>query len=333
MGFGLETIALNSGFDDAYLVPGLFVENIASFGLYDLRQIMPQAKSVLLLIKKHRPYKPFPISSMSVNSHYPAYQQAYELHNKLIEKLNSMGIAAKSANMIPLKSYASYTGMATLKNSLMCHRDYGSYFVMQAVAVEAESESMAVSGEDVCGDCVKCIKACPMGAIGINGRIDAEKCIRNNVPVSEFIPEGMRTAAGKGYIGCGICQAVCPRNSAAKETAPPKELCAALDIGGMLDIGSDNGPLKKLQAIIGKNEARPGRAIATACMAAGNTRQKKYATQLETILLNYITPLARGYAAWALGRIGCREGVLRKALSEEHNADVRNEIISVLAGK
>jgi len=333
MGFDIKKVATNHGFDDAYLVDGLFVENAANFGLYDLRQLMPEAKSVLLLIYKHNPYKPFPKGVMSVHSHYPAYQKAYHLHLSLIQKLNAMEIKAKSANMLPLKSYAASAEMTMLKNSLMYHKDFGSYFVLQAIAVDVESDFQVEVEEDLCKSCTKCIEACPTGAIDFSGKLKRAKCIRDNVPVSEPIPESMRRAAKTGFIGCGICQAVCPLNGGIKAVSPEKELCEALKVSAILDLKNDNDLIKQLQTIIGKNEARPGRTIATTCMIAGNLKDKKYTPYLEKILTTYINPLARGYAAWALGETGSSQEVLEKALTEEHNIEVKSEIISALISK
>ena len=333
MSYDLTKAAKNHGFDEAHLLPGLFVKNASDFGLYDLWNVMPQAKSVLLLIKKHRPFKPFPKGIMAVHSHYPTYQEAYQLQKSLVDKLNSMGIIAKSADMLPLKNYAEAAGMARLKNSLMYHEDYGSYFVLQAIAVEEEVEFEPKTQNDFCKDCTKCIDACPTEAIGEDGRVDQSKCIRNHVPVKTFIPGKMRKMAKTGYIGCGICQAVCPLNKGITPVTPPKRLSEALNISGMLDIKSDNQPLKQLQQLIGKNEARPGRAIATACMIAGNTRDRKYKPCLEEILMHYINPLARGYAAWALGEIGGSRNILKKALALEHNPEAKSEINSALNSK
>ena len=58
------------------LVPKLFLQDASFFGLKNLSDIMEDAQSVLLVLKKHNPYKPFPKETMSVHSHYPAYQKS-----------------------------------------------------------------------------------------------------------------------------------------------------------------------------------------------------------------------------------------------------------------
>ncbi len=99
MSFDICNLAENHGFDKAYLVPNLFLDGAEFYGLKNLSDIMPDAQSLLLLLKKHNPYKAFPKGIMTVHSHYPAYQKAYFLHKSLIEKLNAVGIKAQSADM------------------------------------------------------------------------------------------------------------------------------------------------------------------------------------------------------------------------------------------
>jgi epoxyqueuosine reductase len=330
MSFDICQLAQNHGFDRAYLVPKLFLEDASFFGLKNLADIMEDAQSVLLVLKKHNPYKPFPKGTMSIHSHYPAYQKAYFLHKSLIEKLNAIGVKAKSADMVSIKEYADAAGLSRLKNTLSYHEDFGSYFVMQAIAVDEKGEKAVKYGKDMCKSCTKCIKACPTGALLPEGGIDRTKCIRHHVPVGEFIPEEIRRANKSGYIGCGICQSVCPLNHDVKRVQPPQEILDPLNICSILDLGTDSEAIKKLQVIIGKNEARPGRTIATACMAAGNTGSKKYIPYLKEVLIQYINPLGRGYAAWALGRIGGSRMFLEEALKKEHNTQAKVEILAAI---
>ncbi len=323
MPFKIIKTAIEYGFDKAYLLP-------LESGKEIICEIMPEAQSVLLLLKKHNPYKSFPKGIMEVQSHYPAYQNAYLLHKNLIEILNSMEVKAKSANILPLKNYAEKAGLIRLKNSLMYDSDYGSYFAVQAIAVDIESVDMPVAkGEDICGSCDLCIRACPMGAIKPEGGIDREKCIRNHVPVKEFIPENIRIAARRGYIGCGICQAVCPKNGHIQKAEPSQELCSALDIKRILEeVGGSC--VKELKTLIGSNEARHGRMLATACMIAGNINDDEYVPMLEEILISNENALVRGYAAWALGKIGKSHSFLMDISGKETDIDAKKEIISAI---
>ncbi len=319
-------IALNNGFDKAYLLPQIKRQ-------LNLKKIMPEAESVLLLLKRHKPYKPFPNGTMQVHSHYRAYQKGYFLHKELIEILKGNGIKAKSGNIISLKSYAAAAGMNFLKNSLVCDDDFGSYFLMQAIVLDVKTDIEAVKGrKDLCGECDLCIKACPVGAIHKEGGIDVKKCIRSHVPVKEFISEDLRKIVGRGYIGCGICQSVCPKNSHIEKVYASQELYDALNIERILKEGRRSA-IKELKVLIGSNEARPGRTLATACMIAGNIKDEKHIVLLENILATNTNPLVRGYAAWALGQMGKSRAFLMDMLDKETDNDAKKEIISAINAK
>lgn len=321
--------ALNHGFDDAFLLPIIEFNNNA----FSPNKLLEDAKSVLLLLKKHNPYTGFPQASMSVHSHYPAYHKAYIMHKSLIEKLKSMKIIAISANNLPQKSYAISAGLIRLKNSLIYHPYFGSYFVMQTIVTNQKPLSYEVDDTNYCDNCNECVLSCPTNAIEENGLINQRKCIRSHVPVKESIPHYLRIVANKSYIGCDICQSVCPLNKKIKKIQPSNDLIEILDINSMLDIQKNKIQMEKLSDIIGKNEVRPSRAIATACLAAANSKDKKYLNNLEIILSTYISSLPRGYAASAIGKIGSKEKYLEEILKHENDTFVKIEIVSALTNK
>ena len=70
---------------------------------------------------------------------------------------------------------------------------------------------------------MKCIEACPTGAINSNRTIDARKCIAyltidNKLPVR---PEDIEKLEGR-IVGCDICQEVCPWNTNATHHCHPE---------------------------------------------------------------------------------------------------------------
>lgn len=326
-------LSIKHGFDDAFIVPIIKNTNIPCWEVkYDINSTMPSANSILLLLKRHYPYNNFPKESMSIHSHYPAYHKAYHMHKSLILKLNQIGYNAKSANTLPLKAYAISAGLKRLKNSLIYHKDFGSYFVIQAIALNVEAnDEILLDKNNICGDCTKCIKSCPTNAIGNDGIVDINKCIRRHVPVSNFIDNKLRNLAKTNYIGCGICQSVCPLNNHIKAVPPSQNIVDALNLENMLNTESNKLQIKALAEIIGKNGARTNRAIATACLSAGNTKNKKYIPYLKIILTTSSFPTARGYAAWALGMIGENQSYLSDVLSNELDLSVNKEIINAIS--
>ncbi|HZA43748.1 MAG TPA: HEAT repeat domain-containing protein, partial [Rubrobacter sp.] len=79
---------------------------------------------------------------------------------------------------------------------------------------------------------------------------------------------------------------------------------------------------------------RPGREglLRNCCVAAGNLRLAKVVPALVRALREDSSPLVRGHAAWALGKIGGAEEELRWAAMGETDPWCREEIALALMG-
>jgi epoxyqueuosine reductase len=99
------------------------------------------------------------------------------------------------------------------KNTLFISNKIGSFCNIAVLLIDKEleiEESHKNSQENSCGNCNKCIKSCPTGALVENYTLDCNKCIsyQNNYKVDENFD-------CFGYVqGCDICQEVCPKNAA-----------------------------------------------------------------------------------------------------------------------
>lgn len=99
------------------------------------------------------------------------------------------------------------------KNGLLITEEYGSYVYLGYLLSEVEvaEDELAVYG---CGECSKCVDACPTSALFGNGSMDAKQCLAFQTQKKGVIEEPYRTKMGKMLYGCDICQMVCPYNKA-----------------------------------------------------------------------------------------------------------------------
>lgn len=107
------------------------------------------------------------------------------------------------------------------KNSMLINRNHGSFLLIGSLLLNKELDNVALLSKnnietDHCGQCTKCIDACPTDAIDVNSRtIKAKDCI-STFTIEQFKldtePSEKMTLKDGFIFGCDICQDVCPWN-------------------------------------------------------------------------------------------------------------------------
>lgn len=196
---------------------------------------------------------------------------------------------------------------------------YGSWEI-PLLADEPKSEiDHQQSTIGTCGRCTRCLTACPTDAFGGPYHLDPQRCISYwTIEAKAPIPHELRPFFGNRIFGCDICQEVCPWNQRLPERAPLLDgLRAQVDrIAPPLLEGFDPANpywleqeafSRRFQRSPLKRAKRAG-MLRNVCVALGNWAAPATIDALKLALCDP-EPLARGHAAWALGKVYRQHGV------------------------
>jgi len=260
-----------------------------------------------------------------------------EKGNRLTEFLAERGFSCCSVVGIqfPLKIAASKCGIGFYgKNALIQHPEYGSWISLSAYVTDADLESDAPLEGD-CGSCERCIEACPTGALYEPYRCDPSRCLDFNLGHNKnIIPFFIRDKSGNLMgEGCTACRDACPVNQKLKKLenfSVPDELVhpSLLDVFDMTDEQWEQGFAMTLMGffLLDKKYLQRNAAI-----GLGNFKDRRAVNVLLRVV-DQGDDEVRGYAAWALGKIGGSSSVqkLKESLERELNETVKSEIKAAL---
>lgn len=99
-------------------------------------------------------------------------------------------------------------------------------------------------GRGTCGQCRKCIDACPTDAIIGDAVIDASRCISYHTTENKgVIPDDITRKMGNMIFGCDICQLVCPYNKepaiTAEQAFAPRSDLIDIDLEMLEDLSEE----------------------------------------------------------------------------------------------
>jgi epoxyqueuosine reductase len=99
------------------------------------------------------------------------------------------------------------------KNSCLILPKRGSFYFLAEIYTTLDLEFDAPFENNYCGNCTKCIDACPTNAIFEAGVVNSGKCISYlTIESKDIIPEELSKKYENQIFGCDICQNVCPWN-------------------------------------------------------------------------------------------------------------------------
>jgi epoxyqueuosine reductase len=112
------------------------------------------------------------------------------------------------------KAWAARAGLGWVgKNTNLISVEHGSFFFIGELILDLDLEPDEKMVSNHCGNCTRCIDACPTQAIVAPYVVDARKCISyQTIELKGELDEGLKGKFKDRVFGCDICQDVCPWN-------------------------------------------------------------------------------------------------------------------------
>jgi epoxyqueuosine reductase len=303
--------------------------------------LWPEVKSVIMLGLNYGPDTPDPLAILEARERgaISVYAQGDDYHDLIKARLKAIArwLVANAGGDVKVfvdtaavmeKPLAASAGVGWQgKHTNLVSRDFGSWLFLGAIftTLDLPPDEAEI---DRCGSCRACLDICPTAAFPEPYRLDARRCISYlTIEHKGPIPGELRARMGNRIYGCDDCLAVCPWNKfaqagreqklAAREAlrAPKLAELARLDDAGFRAMFAKS-PVKRT----GRD-----RFVRNVLIAVGNSAEPALAVEAER-LLDDASPLVRGAAVWALGRLDpVRLALLAARREREHDASVLAE--------
>ncbi len=233
------------------------------------------------------------------------------------------------------------------KNANLLLPGQGSWYVLGSLVTDADLQPASEPVADGCGTCIRCIDSCPTAAIVAPGVVDARRCLAWLVQRPGPFPMEFREALGDRIYGCDDCQEVCPPNRTFDRKEPPEtpdvsaqpwtELCSLVtdtDTQLLARHGRFYLPARDPNILRRNALLALGNVLAEwqtqGALVPGTPSSAERGREVIIDALLHESPLTRGAAAWAAGRIGAIEA-LRSRIGEEHDATVIEELMHAVS--
>ncbi|MDB5453223.1 MAG: iron-sulfur-binding protein, partial [Caulobacteraceae bacterium] len=194
------------------------------------------------------------------------------------------------------------------RHTNLVNREFGSWLFLGSILTTLDLAPDPAEAMH-CGTCAACLDVCPTNAFPAPFQLDARRCISYlTIELKGPIPVEFRAALGNRIYGCDDCLAVCPWYKFA-QVAKEQKLVAreALKAPTLADLSRlDDAAFRTLFAKSPVKRIGRDRFLRNVLYAIGNSGDPTLAVEAERLLADP-SPLIRGAAVWALGRLLGRE--------------------------
>ena len=188
------------------------------------------------------------------------------------------------------------------KNGLVISKEFGSYMYLGELITNLEIEP----DQEVdygCGDCTRCLEACPTSCLIGDGTMNARRCLSFQTQDKGMMDMEFRKKIKTVIYGCDICQICCPYNRGidnplASEIDPElahPELIPFLEL--------TNKSFKEQFGMIAGSWRGKNILQRNAIIALANAHDRSAVVKLVEIIDKNNNPIHTATAIWALGEI------------------------------
>jgi len=177
--------------------------------------------------------------------------------------------------------------------------------------------------EENCGDCRRCLDACPTNAFVGPGQLNAQLCLSFQTQLKGSLSPQIMTKMGNRLYGCDTCQIVCPRNKGMnwthwKEMQPDPNMAKPLLVP-MLRLS--NREFKEKFGSLSAAWRGKGPIQRNAIVALGHFRDRSAVHELNALLCHDVRHDIRATVAWSLGQIGGLEAKQALVAALQHEQE------------
>ncbi len=308
------------------------------------RLILPNAQSLISIAIAYPTKLNNPPQSKEENYYGFISRSAWgtDYHIVLKEKLNML--AAFLQEIIPDIKVQALVDTGELSDRAVAERAGIGWIGKNSMLITPEFGSWVFLGElitdfpfppdemlpNLCGECDRCIKACPTKAIVKDKQINAKVCLAYLTQTKDWLNDEERELIGNRLYGCDTCQIVCPYNLGKNfehqlDLEADKELAKPL-LRSLLELNNKEFTSKWSKSNAAWRGKKPLQR--NAIIGLAHFKDKGSVDTLIKLLENDQRPVIRGTAAWSLGKIGSEKAYkyLKSLLPKEKDEKVKKEI-------
>ena len=297
----------------------------------DPNLVLPNVRTVVMVgLSYDTQAVPYHILQDPSRGRIARYAWGLDYHEVMTPRLRELGefisgVSRAYVDTGPVmeRAWAEVCGLGFIgKNTCLIHRERGSFMFLGAVLVGEEIEDERLTTDDNplnrkakcgCGNCTRCLTACPTHAFPQPGVLDARRCISYlTIELKGSIPLELRPHMGNWLFGCDICQDVCPYVK--RFSAPTRSILGPAFYAGRIGITPRLGwwrccgftPATFRERYKNTPLVRTKRRglLRNACVAAGNWGSDEALPALRALANDdNEEPLIREHAEWAVEKV------------------------------